>query len=512
MTTTVRKVCFHLFLCFVSLVRASNDVCHQTFDSERSLPNNNNNMSYFATDFSNTNDINGCFCDEKKCIRKCCKFGYSLKRKECVWTDDRSGGSRNFTVPVYNETKEIERGDKARLYHLIPGLMICPEGYFYLKNNATINEFFVQWDGKLMIENVEENELPNNYCVDRTFEGELIAIVCFPPEPVDERVNSIGMIISLPCLFITFLVYFLDPNRNFHGMCLMCYVSTLFCAYVFLIILQLHSDFEMSVCTALGILCYFFFLVSFFWLNIMCIHMWRIGGQQNFSRSKKANRNRFLAYSAYAWGVPLIMTGIVVALRFSFPEESNWLPSIGIRQCWFNDDLQSLIYFYGPVTVLITINITLFAITAIKILKAKKDTAILRKDEKERKTLLQRFLHRGPIKRSIQVEGFNLYSKLVLAMGVNWAMEVISFYFRFVDHMSPKWIWYFTDFCNACYGVFIFFVYAFKKVWTICKVRYYKMTGKPYEEKTVTQSTPRTVTSNVSYATSNNAESTAMIS
>ncbi|XP_018327206.1 G-protein coupled receptor Mth isoform X4 [Agrilus planipennis] len=445
--------------------------------------------------YVNESIAKGCICELAKCVRKCCPKGEYMSKRKCVPSTGPSelpinGNVRGGRIIIGNTCSE----DRVRLLQ---------------SNFSEDSDLILEEDGSLTV--FGETFTYHDYCIDfiDTF-SELRALTCFEEE--QELTHYVGMIISLPCLFITFLVYFLDPNRNFHGMCLMCYVSTLFCAYVFLIILQLHSDFEMSVCTALGILCYFFFLVSFFWLNIMCIHMWRIGGQQNFSRSKKANRNRFLAYSAYAWGVPLIMTGIVVALRFSFPEESNWLPSIGIRQCWFNDDLQSLIYFYGPVTVLITINITLFAITAIKILKAKKDTAILRKDEKERKTLLQRFLHRGPIKRSIQVEGFNLYSKLVLAMGVNWAMEVISFYFRFVDHMSPKWIWYFTDFCNACYGVFIFFVYAFKKVWTICKVRYYKMTGKPYEEKTVTQSTPRTVTSNVSYATSNNAESTAMIS
>ncbi|XP_018327205.1 G-protein coupled receptor Mth isoform X3 [Agrilus planipennis] len=452
--------------------------------------------------YSISETANGCICNATKCVRKCCPWGEYMSNKKCIVS------TRLFRLPKYSKVKLNNSTT-----HIIVG-NVCPKEKtrILMPSSSEPSDIFVEEDGSLNV--FGDVYTLNDYCIDfidTVLEISALVCVSYPDETFTSS-NTTGMIISLPCLFITFLVYFLDPNRNFHGMCLMCYVSTLFCAYVFLIILQLHSDFEMSVCTALGILCYFFFLVSFFWLNIMCIHMWRIGGQQNFSRSKKANRNRFLAYSAYAWGVPLIMTGIVVALRFSFPEESNWLPSIGIRQCWFNDDLQSLIYFYGPVTVLITINITLFAITAIKILKAKKDTAILRKDEKERKTLLQRFLHRGPIKRSIQVEGFNLYSKLVLAMGVNWAMEVISFYFRFVDHMSPKWIWYFTDFCNACYGVFIFFVYAFKKVWTICKVRYYKMTGKPYEEKTVTQSTPRTVTSNVSYATSNNAESTAMIS
>ncbi|XP_018327208.1 probable G-protein coupled receptor Mth-like 3 isoform X6 [Agrilus planipennis] len=452
----------------------------KTFENDSILFNNvlYEKNNYFRRD----GEIWGCICNVKQCVRKCCSEKEYFTNNCTEFDDDEIYSYDN----VKNVTSENERE-----FHTIYGKPACPSVLF----SADEDNFYLQEDGSLFLSETDIFNM-DSYCInvfstENPGYNELLAAVCTEDEEDDLRLFSAGMIISLPCLFITFLVYFLDPNRNFHGMCLMCYVSTLFCAYVFLIILQLHSDFEMSVCTALGILCYFFFLVSFFWLNIMCIHMWRIGGQQNFSRSKKANRNRFLAYSAYAWGVPLIMTGIVVALRFSFPEESNWLPSIGIRQCWFNDDLQSLIYFYGPVTVLITINITLFAITAIKILKAKKDTAILRKDEKER---------------------FNLYSKLVLAMGVNWAMEVISFYFRFVDHMSPKWIWYFTDFCNACYGVFIFFVYAFKKVWTICKVRYYKMTGKPYEEKTVTQSTPRTVTSNVSYATSNNAESTAMIS
>lgn len=67
---------------------------------------------------------------------------------------------------------------------------------------------------------------------------------------------------------------------------------------------------------------------------------------------------------------------------------------------------------------------------------------------------------------------FNLYLKLMLAMGVNWSMEVISWLVNWQASSFPTAIWYLTDFANAAYGVFIFFIFVFKrKIWIQLKKR-----------------------------------------
>ena len=71
---------------------------------------------------------------------------------------------------------------------------------------------------------------------------------------------------------------------------------------------------------------------------------------------------------------------------------------------------------------------------------------------------------------------FQLYFKLLLAMGLNWTMEVISWVCTLFNSL-PDEVWYLTDFCNAIYGVFIFFIFVFKKnIWILLRKRYWSFT------------------------------------
>uniref|UniRef100_T1GIM5 G-protein coupled receptors family 2 profile 2 domain-containing protein n=1 Tax=Megaselia scalaris TaxID=36166 RepID=T1GIM5_MEGSC len=69
---------------------------------------------------------------------------------------------------------------------------------------------------------------------------------------------------------------------------------------------------------------------------------------------------------AYAWGVPLILTAVALIMdRIPKTEGDNILrPRFGEVRCWFVDDLAILAYFFGPVGVLLVINILLFLSTA----------------------------------------------------------------------------------------------------------------------------------------------------
>lgn len=53
----------------------------------------------------------------------------------------------------------------------------------------------------------------------------------------------------MPFLMVTFFVYACVPElQNIHGKCLMCYVSTLFTAYIFLVSVQLEHNTEDTFC------------------------------------------------------------------------------------------------------------------------------------------------------------------------------------------------------------------------------------------------------------------------
>lgn len=54
-------------------------------------------------------------------------------------------------------------------------------------------------------------------------------------------------------------------------------------------------------------------------------------------------------------------------------------------------------------------------------------------------------------------------------MGINWTVDVISWALEW----GLDWNYlYLADFCNAVYGVFIFFIFVFKKnIWRLLKKR-----------------------------------------
>lgn len=171
--------------------------------------------------------------------------------------------------------------------------------------------------------------------------------------------------------------------------------------------------------------------------------------------TRRKTKKRFVIYSLYAWTLPTMIVVVVLSINGG---TSKYHPGIGKGQCWLADGLPTFLYFYGPLAVLLSANVIMFATTAYKIKRAGEETSMLRNEESKRHNSAER-------------QSFQLYVKLLLAMGINWSLEVISWA---VDRKYPgvKWIWYVPDTCNACYGIFIFFLFAFKKsIWVALKKR-----------------------------------------
>lgn len=88
------------------------------------------------------------------------------------------------------------------------------------------------------------------------------------------------MLISIPFLIITFLVYaFIPELRNLHGKCLMCYTFAMTLLYTSLSMIQTQvfgMEPSQLECIALGYFVYISIFLSFFWMNVMCYDIWTI--------------------------------------------------------------------------------------------------------------------------------------------------------------------------------------------------------------------------------------------
>lgn len=73
---------------------------------------------------------------------------------------------------------------------------------------------------------------------------------------------------------------------------------------------------------------------------------------------------RLRVYMLYAWGGPLVLAG-AAALLDQLPHAPDALlrPRFAVQRCWFYGDMEIFVYFFGPVGVLLLVNLALFVST-----------------------------------------------------------------------------------------------------------------------------------------------------
>ncbi|XP_011636121.1 G-protein coupled receptor Mth2-like isoform X2 [Pogonomyrmex barbatus] len=444
----------------------------------QSLENNSSffhdGIEYSAEErWSDGNVTYGCICRLRRCIRKCCRDDQVLRKypeKKAICQEMPENDTKSVTampdlrLPIYQMTEEIQHIETLREHFLLVQNNACP-GHTYVLNADDYDEdkVILQTNGSLV--NTFGKLFPFwNYCIDWQVTFDQIGILaCLTPDvqtdvevlskerDKEHMVHHVGIMISIPFLVTTFLVYAITPElRNLYGKTLMCYVMCLIIAYVFLILVNyIYMSPIRALCYTTAFIIHFSFLASFFWLNVMCFDIWwTFGGFRSLQGSvKQREKRKFVMYSIYAWGTASVFTIICAIMDFvpSVPKELI-RPQFGELGCWFTTDEAKALYFYGPMTVTVICNICLFVSTALKIVRHRKDTAHhLRSSESRR--------------HDDNKQWFNLYLKLFIVMGINWSMEIISWLFK----NEPRYLWYLTDLTNTLQGLIIFIIFVWKE-------------------------------------------------
>ncbi|KAF5292900.1 hypothetical protein FQR65_LT11152 [Abscondita terminalis] len=442
------------------------------FDSktETNTSKSGGDIHSYAPTIFNKSYVNKCGCDNDFiCIRKCCDVNYVEINKTCTLNKTLK---MDLSIFQYGN---VELEEDLFNVRYLSGINQCilDDNMFY---EALRDEFYVQRDGRIWLPAMNTYFGQEHYCLDYNSESTTVAIICILSFDIQgllisERLTVVGMIISLPFLFITFVVYALLPFRNQHGRCLMCYVFSLFHSQLMNVITTLHphpDNYSAYVCRSIAMVCLFFTVASVLWANVMSIDIYlTFSGSRGFHGSKKrTDRRRFAMYSVYAWGCSLLLVILVMVLS-SVVKPNKWYnPGIADQECWLNDGIPSLLYLYLPMSIIAIVNITLFTITSIKIRKSQKETAVLRKGKNNR--------------NEDDKLRFAVYLKLFSVMGINWSMDIIAWAVDWQVDRIPHAIWYVIEFCNAAFGLVIFLIFVCKKsVWNLLKRRYYTSRGIP---------------------------------
>ncbi|CAK1552714.1 unnamed protein product [Leptosia nina] len=249
-----------------------------------------------------------------------------------------------------------------------------------------------------------------------------------------------GLAVGAAFLAATLAAGFALPaaHHALHWRCQTYYVAALMLGDALLAATQLAAEaVPPSLCRALAVCMHFLFLSAFFWLNTMCFNIWwtfRDFRPTSLERAQESVRLRI--YMVYAWGGPLALAGAALLLDGLPADAAPALlrPRFGEQRCWFYGDLEILVYFFGPVGVLLLVNLALFLSTTRQL-----TCGLWRRDE------VKSTSERAALGR--------VCAKLVVVMGVTWGADVVSW-----AAGGPEYVWYATDLVNALQGVFIFLV------------------------------------------------------
>jgi hypothetical protein len=199
-------------------------------------------------------------CTEGPCVQKCCKDGYSMIGSGSCRPSDFDFNPQFYSAVATNNG--FEHVETAVPSFAILSNLQCDK--FILQPELTeLDVAYLEVDGRLYVPKQFDHRLTTErYCLEKVFRPEdgmdgIYTFLCFPD---DDLVNpllfiliALGLITSSFFLLVTFLVYACLPSlQNLHGKTLMCYVISLFAAYVCLSVAQLGGINLDQFCVPLG--------------------------------------------------------------------------------------------------------------------------------------------------------------------------------------------------------------------------------------------------------------------
>lgn len=202
-------------------------------------------------------------CNSSVCIPLCCELGERLVNEKCVLDN-----MNNHLFPnIHDNTTNSSERNKTlnETFHLIVRDPCQNRGRFMLNPvEYPDDEYMFLANGSLYQPNHDDVIQPMSYCLAVVRGNKYDVTVCFgsssgndaPVVDAGQTGKPIGLLVSLPFLLLTFVVYSVLPELwNMHGYTLRAYVGSLFVAYSVLASLQLSPQRAISdpLCIAMGI-------------------------------------------------------------------------------------------------------------------------------------------------------------------------------------------------------------------------------------------------------------------
>ena len=326
-------------------------------------------------------------------------------------------------------------------------------------------------------------------------------------------------VISLVCMLSVIITYSIfEKLRNLPGINTMNLTLSLFLGELLFIVsgwIQPHQEW---LCSAFGVVLHYLFLASFFWTNVMSFDVFKTFAKKCILRRIRDKKKYMPIYSAYAWGVPLLIVSLCALFDFGDivdgieigyggasasdieqfmntnktisvnADETKHVYSIG---CWIQEPVASMAVFGGPMIVILLSNTVMFARTIICIRASTRATK-----SSVRKSSLNHMTGKDDVM---------LYIRMSTVMGFTWvfglASSVVSAFAAppsrttcIILHLLGMLFIVF----NCSQGIFIFFAFVFnRRVLGLYRGLFSKLKRKKGQPSSLSTSRG-TLTSNIS--------------
>ncbi|XP_036362744.1 probable G-protein coupled receptor Mth-like 3 isoform X2 [Octopus sinensis] len=190
----------------------------------------------------------------------------------------------------------------------------------------------------------------------------------------EDYITFVGLVISIPALAITIIVYLCIPDlRTLPGKLLISLLSAMLIAELLLFI-SLQVTTSTVLCTALAILKHYSFVATFFWTNVVSCNAWYTFSGFIQHRSSGKGTKRLVLYSLYAWICPLVIVTVSLILEYT-PGNHGLSPEYGKCTCWISNRKSVRWLFSVPVIIILCLNIIAFILIARGLYMANKLSA-----------------------------------------------------------------------------------------------------------------------------------------
>ncbi|XP_039309680.1 uncharacterized protein LOC120358705 [Solenopsis invicta] len=298
------------------------------------------------------------FCDKNACIRKCCSEDehlHFLKYENITLIDCNTLSGPNKSEKFYNALANAMSQTKSFTFnttkvHGIWSNVINPFIYTPCKE---IHRFWNpdEWEERMSSKSnghtngrhcfdVVEDKVNNFYRFELLYCDEYTVKQNTRTYVIQRSASYFPLtVIKGVFLLITLLVYAFLPNMhgNIHGKMVICYVSNVLLSTILTFIsisfnVVLPKQQRRIECKFLAYIRFFSGHATVFWLNVICFDMWRtITTFKN--RKNYNNRKRFLLYCLYGWGIPLLLSILIIVADNTNFLPKYLIPNIGNDSC-----------------------------------------------------------------------------------------------------------------------------------------------------------------------------------